>query len=387
MNASFDDETSDGNAGPEAAASRGPWVAHTWRMVLGGLVLLGALIFTQTYPQSRWEQVTGPERGILWESLVATPSGFAVASMPRPGGGIIWSSADGREWSESQSSIAPSRLTPFRGGIMAWTQSEGRWLEPIFSDWREVRHVVFPELLRIGSRPGAVGLLGGSEGLLGETVYGDVLWSPDAISFRPVLRSPTDHDGETLVPTPCESGDQSSPEVAPTAATPDGFLVLIGSHTHRRTSIWPVCEPDVWISDTGATWTLGNDDLPFGAGAYVYDIAWRDGVFVAVGGLGLDDPAAWTSLDGLTWRRFSPATMVEPYVITDVEAGPFGWLLLGELTERPELVGWVSIDAECWQSLPPEVQGRAGAVGGDRILVANPTNGSLWIGRPAPSCQ
>ncbi len=125
---------------------------------------------------------------------------------------------------------------------------------------------------------GAVGLLGGSEGLLGETVYGDVLWSPDAISFRPVLRSPTDHDGETLVPTPCESGDQSSPEVAPTAATPDGFLVLIGSHTHRRTSIWPVCEPDVWISDTGATWTLGNDDLPFGAGAYVYDIAlarWR----------------------------------------------------------------------------------------------------------------
>ncbi len=98
-------------------------------------------------------------------------------------------------------------------------------------------------------------------------------------------------------------------------------------------------------------------------------------------------PAAWTSSmashgAGFRLRSWS-SRMSSQMLKLDHSDG----LLLGELTERPELVGWVSIDAECWQSLPPEVQGRAGAVGGDRILVANPTNGSLWIGRPAPSCQ
>ena len=119
--------------------------------------------------------------------------------------------------------------------------------------------------------------------------------------------------------------------------------------------------------------------------AYVYDLAWRDGVLVAVGGYAIGEPAVWTSEDGVEWVEITPemAAAVDLY---RVEAGAVGWVVLGRDSLESRPVGWTSIDATCWEPLPPSVGGGEAVVTGDHILLVDRTGlPGMWLATPTGS--
>jgi hypothetical protein len=81
---------------------------------------------------------------------------------------------------------------------------------------------------------------------------------------------------------------------------------------------------------------------------------------VAVGGTN-GDPAAWTSTDGITWRRSDTSGLAGPgqQSFTDVAQGARGWVSIGADGPRPIIA--TSPDAASWHRLDPSVLGSKAA--------------------------
>jgi hypothetical protein len=162
------------------------------------------------------------------------------------------------------------------------------------------------------------------------------------------------------------------------AAADIGVVTLVAGNPEEPFGMWPVCEPTAWVSDDGRSWTTTDDKL--GEGAYVYNIAWRDGRFVAVGGTGIGEPAVWSSPDGEQWDPFSGFETGSGVDLYTVRAGGAGWAILGQETETSRPVGWVSADATCWTRLPVGVDGDDAAVTETQImLVQSVTFPETWV--------
>ncbi|MGH8943263.1 MAG: hypothetical protein ACRDWF_10645, partial [Acidimicrobiia bacterium] len=131
--------------------------------------------------------------------------------------------------------------------------------------------------------------------------------------------------------------------------------------------IWPVCEPQLIFSADGRSWSRSGTAL--GDGAYVYNVAWRDERFTAVGGTGIGRPAAWTSSDGRVWDLLDTFALESGVDLYTVQAGPAGWVILGRETEDSSPVGWTSTDGLCWTALPVEVDGSSAAVSKEMMMV------------------
>ncbi len=306
------------------------------------------------------------------ESLIVTEDGFSVLSRPVAGGVILWSSENGSEWSPAPLAGAPVRVVVAGQRLIAFRGSSASSFARTAAGWTQIAVFDLPEAARIGYGSGRSGVVAGRDGFVTQTVTGDVYWSEDGSSFRPAIEEPT-WGVEIGMPTrrDCAPPATVSLDVPPVLSTPERFLALVSRQALDPFGVWPVCEPQVWSSVDGLTWAPLTEETPFGPGAYVYDVAWRADRLVAVGGVAFDEPAVWVSDDALRWRRIAFPGTDEPFELRSVEGGDLGWVILGELADRPGLVGWVSRDGLCWEPLPDEVQGRVAAVGTDRLIVAD----------------
>jgi hypothetical protein len=214
------------------------------------------------------------------------------------------------------------------------------------------------------------------------TTETQILFSTDGHAFAPALQGPdpallTGADNTGRCQPSFGGGGES---IGPVVATESGFVALTAGSPGGWDD-FPLCEPVVWTSSDGSTWDLDSAESPFGPTSYVYDMAERDGRFVAVGGQGAKFSGAtlWVSEDGVTWNEIPPGRIdgsLLEYPVS-IGTGEAGWVVLHDSALMYSLDGlnWVAPDG------PPEIRWGYGAprvVGGkDRILVANDV---IWIG-------
>jgi hypothetical protein len=369
-----------------APSERPPLVSRPWifaAAVLGliiGLIVIIA-ITRPTNPALQWERQMGPTGPVNLDSLVATTDGFAVLSGVTSDGVLLWSSRDGESWDFKLLSGSPSQLATMGGRLVAHDVDAGRILTPDEESWVEGDEIDFPDEIRSRQGSGRASLVGANDGFVVTSILGDVWWSADGSEFSIVVADPEWGPGQA-VEVPFDSGcrppSRTSPEVPPIATTDSGFAALISSNPAEPFGIWPVCEPQLIFSADGHSWTRSGTSL--GDGAYVYNMAWREQRFTAVGGTGIGRPAAWTSTDRRVWDPIDTFALLSGVDLYTVQAGPAGWVILGEESEDSSPVGWTSTDGLCWTALPAEVNGSGAAVSEEMVMVVDRiTYPETWV--------
>jgi hypothetical protein len=334
-------------------------------------------------PPVEWSPGTGPDGPVNLDSLVATDDGFAILSGMTVEGVLLWSSAAAVSWRSQPLQGAPSQLAAIGEEIVAYGVRGGRMVSRDGEEWVEAGEgIVFPDEIRSRQGSGRPSLVGADDGIVAMSLYGDVWWSGDGDEFDQVVAEPDWGPGsevELAFDSACHPPTRTSPDVPPMVETDSGLAAMISSNPAEPFGVWPVCEPQIWFSDRGRSWAESGATL--GEGAYVYNLAWRDGRFTAVGGHGIGLPAAWTSTDGQEWEPiefFASLTGVDLYT---VEAGPAGWVILGRDVEGSGSVGWTSLDGLCWLSLPWYVSGGDTAISSEHIVVLDRTSyPDIWVG-------
>ncbi len=349
--------------------------------VIVGVVVIA--VITSPGPEGpQWGQQQGPAGPMALGSLVAVESGFAVLSGVTEDGVLLWWSEDGASW-QSQSlppGATPNRLATNDNLLIAYDGMRALVLAFANESWELREEVVFPDEMRTGQSPGRPGLVPAPEGFIMTSVVGDVWWW-DLEGFQPVVTNPDWGPGQTVeVPfdSSCQPPTRISPDVPPIASTDRGITALISSNPDEPFGIWPVCEPEMLHSADGTKWDRSGITLD--DGAYVYGVAFRDGTFIAVGGLGIDEPAVWTSTAGGDWEAIETFDSLGGIELYTVRAGGAGWVIVGQETETSSPLGWVSPDGICWTALPAEVDGDDAAVAPSRVvLVYRVTYPEIWV--------
>jgi hypothetical protein len=342
-------------------------------------------------PDLEWARRTGPTGPVNLDSLVAYHEGFALLSGVTADGVLLWSSRDGDTWDHRPLQGSPSQLAVWGDRLFAYGVDAGRTLTRGDETWAEAAEIVFPDELRAGQRSGRPTLIADESGLIVTSILGDVWWSANGSAFDLVVSDPAWGPGQAVeVPfdSACRPPTRSSPDVPPMVTTDSGLAVLISSSPAEPFGIWPVCEPRLLSSADGRSWT--GIDVDLGDGSYVYNMAWRDGRFIAVGGNGIGRPAAWTSVDGREWDQIDTLGAISGVDLYTVRAGPAGWVILGRDSQESNAIGWTSADGLCWSILPAEVDGADAAVSGDQIMILDRiTYPGTWVAestRGAGSC-
>lgn len=201
-------------------------------------------------------------------------------------------------------------------------------------------------------------------------VAGDSLWySTDGVQFSRAEQAPSPDllaaSSEGWCPDifgPLDPGSQ-------VLATETGYVALTAT-----SASWfnqhPICEPVLWISADGNEWDLVSDESPFGESAAVYEVAEREGQFVAVGAIRGATAVAWVSDDGLAWEQID----FDLQFIDSVAGGELGWVITGASAVDEQLI-FFSADGRTWDGpyerpeaintgyMPPQI-----AVGDDVIF-------------------
>ena len=325
------------------------------------------------------------------ETLHATGSGgFAMLSGI---GADAWLSPDGVTWayrpleSAGRGFISEDDLLGvFRDTTIWWLEGERH------SD----ASTELPVLVRRGQmseRPG-VSLFGGR--LLVESPDGELYAETSEGTFQVVVpqgvwsRDPQDPWEAATAPrrpNSCRPPRSGSIDQVPIVEFEGGLLAFVSGGEGRPHGIWPLCIPWVWTSPDGIEWERATEDSPFADSTYVYDVASDGTSLMAVGGAGADRPALWHSFDGLRWSR-RPIMGIpgfSRYEPTQIDAGPAGWVIIGEDSSGAGSSGWVSIDGRCWEPMPSDVQPRGAAVGTDVISVVA-ADGTVWAVEPGQTC-
>lgn len=358
------------------------------------------------------ESDPSPPEVSVW-SLVDLEGGESFAAVVRAGPGLVavgavddaaaaWTSVDGRRWTR-----VPHDETVFGG--------EGRW---------EMADVTVggPGLVAVGSQSvcrdvpvfddqGRERLdeVGVPEPNTECTDQNAVVWtSADGTAWSRVAHDEAIFGGSDF---PAMAGVTAGGPGLVAVGRSDGFGgldVLVESET-------PV-EGDavVWISDDGLDWTrVPHDEAVFGGPhtQEMLDVTVGGPGFVAVGrdgagdtwsnpGLGGMDPAIWTSVDGVTWRRVpGEANGLDRGTdrLLAVTAGGPGLVAVGYDGMRAAPV-WTSSDGLSWTRVthdnPTEMRGWWSDVGvggpglvalqhvADREVVVTSPDGLTWS--PAP---
>jgi hypothetical protein len=117
---------------------------------------------------------------------------------------------------------------------------------------------------------------------------------------------------------------------------------------------WSELYAPVWTSVDGTTWSrVPNDDDVF-AGQFeppgMLEIAAGGPGLVAVGSGGVNEAAAWTSVDGITWSRVHDEAVFDGVEMNSVTTGGPGLVAVG-LTGghgRRDAAVWTSVDGTSW---------------------------------------
>jgi hypothetical protein len=249
-----------------------------------------------------------------------------------PDGAMAWS-VDGITWTEfaTDPNGWSDQSTIDTDDLVVWSVDDGvvraRWDGTAWVD-AEFHHD--PRL------DGATATVVGPHGAV--VVRGALVYAWDGTGFAAASRPPdaSRHPGSSPACAGRELGWSAIEELGPVVATDDGFIALAA----RNEDDWhgfPVCEPLVWFSPDGDTWTPTSDDSPFGAGAVVRDIAVADGRIVAVGE-SANEVAAWVSDDGITWQPGG----LDADTLLRVAGSARGWIAVG----RGDM--WFSPDGLVW---------------------------------------
>jgi len=367
-------------------SERSPTISRRWIFgattvgLIAGLVVIIATT-RPANPSLDWARQTGPSGPINLDSLVATSDGFALLSGVTADGVLLWSSRDGTSWESQPLAGSPSQLAAVGDLLVAYEVGGGRILTPDGGAWIEGEEIEFPDEIRSRQGSGRPSLVADESGFVVTSILGDVWWSADGSEFEIVVADPEWGPGQTVeVPfdSACRPPTRISPDVPPIATTDSGFAALISSNPAEPFGIWPVCEPQLLFSADGRSWARTGTAL--GDGAYVYNVAWQDGRFTAVGGTGIGQPSAWSSSDGQEWDRIDTFEFVSGVDLYTVQAGPAGWVILGRESEGSSPVGWTSSDGLCWSALPADVDGNGAAVSRDEMMVVERvTYPETWV--------
>ena len=251
-----------------------------------------------------------------------------------PDGAMAWS-VDGITWTEIPFAADPNgwsdQSATDTDDLVVWSVDDGvvraRWDGGAWVD-AEFHHD--PRL------DGATDTVVGPYGIV--VVRGAVIYTWDGTGFTAASRPPDAslHPGSSPACAGRGLGWSAIEELGPVVATDDGFIAL----TARNEDDWhsfPVCEPIVWFSPDGDTWTPTSDESPLGAGAVVRDIAVAGDRMVAVGES--DDAAVWVSDDGATWDRAD----LDAAPVLKVAGSDPGWIAAGRGNTM-----WFSPDGRAW---------------------------------------
>lgn len=360
---------------PPEVSPAGP---NKWALIVVSLASLAAVVAfalatSPRIPAFEWEERTGPA-AVNLDSLVATADGFAMLSGMTVDGVLVWSSTDGVEWHSQHLRGAPTQLAEVDEGLLAFADIEGHLLEHEGETWVEAEsNIVFPDQIRSRQSSGRPSVIGTGSGMLAMSLFGDVWLSRDGADFEEVVSDPDwgpSAEIDLVVNSSCRPPSRTSPDVPPIVATDAGLVALVADNPSEPFGVWPVCDPQVWLSQDGSEWSRAGAMTE--ATGYVYDFAWRDGRFTAVGGYGIGEPEVWTSTDGMNWETLAFLD-IGGHDLYAVAAGPAAWVILGQADEQSNRVGWTSLDGLCWETLPLEVAGSDVAVSSETVLLLDRT--------------
>ncbi len=368
---------------PETAPVATTW----WALVLVSMAAVAGIVLVASATEPRvpafdWMRHRGPD-SVSLDTLVAAGDGFAMLSGMTPDGVLLWHTSDGMSWQAEPLTGAPRQLATIGDRLLAYSVLHGHFVDPTPDGWVESPvEIGFPDEIRARQSSGRPSMVTAGDGFLAMSLFGDVWWTEDGSDFEDVV---TDPDWGPGVEQPFDSGcrppSRTSPDVPPIAETTKGLVALVSSNPAEPFGIWPVCEPRSWLSDDGRTWTETGADL--GDGAFVYDIAAREGVVIAVGGHGIGEPAVWISSDGVDWSEVPTFSDLEGLDIFTVDAGPSGWVVLARQADSPDTTGWTSVDGVCWETVPSEVDGLDASVSAGSLMVVDRTSyPELWSATP-----
>ncbi len=368
---------------PEVAPARpSRWALPLAMLVLAGTLLVVLSLTTPRLPGYQWRRQPPPPASVNPDSLVAVDDRFALLSGMTAEGVILWALGPGEGWQSQVLSGAPSQLATLGNDLLAHGIREGGLLARSSDEWVETSKVAFPEDLRSRQESGKPAVMGDDEGILAVTLDGEVWWAGPGQEFTRVVEVPDWGPGvEHSTRSSCAPPSRNAPDIPPLAKADYGYIALVSQNPEEVFGLRPVCEPRIWVSETGETWSAtpaGFDDA-----AYVYDVAWRGGLFIAVGGVGIGEAITWSSPDGLNWEVVTALSSVGEADLFSVEAGEAGWIVLGRDEAGFESVGWTSTDGRCWEPVPLPVRGWDAAVARSRILVLDRgTPAGMWTGTP-----
>lgn len=261
----------------------------------------------------------------------------AIANLP-PDGTPAWS-IDGITWKAIRLSVEPygwsDQAATYGDDLFAFVDAGVGRMVWDGAGWVETEIIPAPSVDR-----GAIGPRG-IVAIRGERVY---FW--DGAEFSEATEPPD----RSLYPGPsagCSApgwnGEGIMAELGPVVATDDGFIALAA----RSEADWyrtPVCEPLVWLSNDGDTWTPTSEESPFEKRSFIVDMAVVGNRIVAVGGTSRSDAAAWVSDDGITWERSD----LRAAQVWQVAGSARGWIAVGN--QATDTSGDGTLDGDMWFS-------------------------------------
>lgn len=299
----------------------------------------GAAVWTSSNGRT-WSQVPGEQLGpgTINHVTAGGPGLVAVGTTDnellriagdqpdRPSHAVVWTSEDGRTWTRlpedpvfRSAEIGPSAITAGGPGLVAVGPNEA-WFS--------------------------------SDG---------ITWDQAAVPPVPADVYPGD--------------DGRSPQIYLTdVAASDGRLVAIGTAMLDIASPDETWVPIIWASVDGTSWTdVSLDAEVFPRGSNIAEVTHGPNGYVAVGSLEQgtqDQPAVWTSADGMRWHRVSSdqeafdtrvllpgrSSAIRSVAASErgyVAAGADGHCSHGGACRSREAAVWTSKDGEAWVRVSP----------------------------------
>ena len=322
-------------------------------------------------PTVAWEQATVPGSPSPSASITIVPGGEGLIAIGFDGafGTILWTSPDGREWTDITpadfASVGIVSVVEFGGGLVGVGRGDtinvdANQAAVYRSDdgvtWRRVDagDEMQGQLIDVVATDDGLYAVGGVPGADAAGVWHSV-------------------DGETWERT---GGDFEHAFMWAIAEGGPG-LVAVG---WRRNP-----EPDlaVWTSPDGAEWTLAPDPEGF-AGFEGTDVIDLDGTLVMVGGA-LDGSGGriWTSNDGTTWELADVDLGEADAFARTVARTPAGLVATGGGSDAAARA-WISTDGVAWTPLSepvPEAFFQSAYATDDGLLISGATQtGTLATG-------
>jgi hypothetical protein len=339
--------------------------------------------------------------GGIWKRVTSTPTGGARVRDMYAGPGTpfiavghaegvhaplrsyVWTSQDGVSWrilpddpvltGLALSAIGPA---PGSGSIAVGRTPEGNRIlrSSDGTSWRKV-----------------VDLEGRDDNLLAVVRWSGGLVVAGTTSHGPALKGVvwTSSDGERFARAP--DADHFTQATIADLAVHGDRLIAVGYVNTLQIGTLP--RAAVWTSADGKSWTPVRGDG--------FENAQMEGVVASERGLvavgSSSEPrgqAAWTSSDGITWKRVAHGAAFAPGLapggMRDVVLGPAGYVAIGNTGGPNDVMIWTSADGDTWTRADLEPALRAASVeavatSGSRVVaggVAGDQSIAFWHSPP-----